>query len=222
MTTQSKISIAMVDDHRLLLDTLSAAINKFDSMRVTFNCINAKDFIAWLKEGNPPPDILLTDINMPDMDGYKLISWVHDHYPKVKIVVLTMYESEIAFIRLLKEGVKGFLRKDIHPAELRRALLSVHEQGCYYCNITTARLARVLHPSQGKSSGIDKAFLTDKEMKFLELSATELPYKAIAMNMEITERMVDNIRDNLFLRLGIKSRVGLALYAVRNGLISWN
>ena len=151
------------------------------------------------------------------MDGYETAKWLALHHPQIKIVILTMYDSEIALIRLLQAGVNGFLKKDIHPAELKNALLTVAGGEYYYSNHTTTKIASLFR----KQSGLQKSILNETEIEFLKLASTDMTYKEIAQAMHITPRHIDNYRDALFTKLEVKSRVGLAIYAVKNGVVTF-
>jgi len=141
-------------------------------------------------------------------------------YPDIKILILTMYDSEIALIRLLQVGVRGFLKKDIHPSDLRRALVSVAEGGYYYSQNATGKLAGFLQKNHSRQLAFDKAMLTEIEIEFLRKASSDLTYKEIAHEMKMSPRAIDGLRDGLFEKLDVKSRVGLAIYAVRNGIVS--
>jgi two-component system, NarL family, invasion response regulator UvrY len=132
-----------------------------------------------------------------------------------------MYDSELALIRLLQAGVKGFMKKDIHPSELLTAIHAVAEQGYYYSSHTSSKLAGLFKETRIGSSPLDKILLDETELSFLRYSATELTYKEIAQKMNLNPRAIDGIRDNLFHQLDVKSRVGLVMYAIRHGIISF-
>jgi two-component system invasion response regulator UvrY len=132
-----------------------------------------------------------------------------------------MYDSEIALIRLLQLGVKGFLKKDIHPTELKRALLAVADNGYYYSQNATGKLASLFQKNHSRQSSIEKSMLSEIEITFLKLASTDMTYKEIAHQMKITPRAIDGYRDTLFDKLDVKSRVGLAIYAVKNGIVTF-
>ena len=137
-----KFKIILVDDHTLLRDALSSLIHSFEEFSVINSLNNGTELIRALSEGYKP-DIVLLDLNMPILDGFETAKWLNVNYPEIKILILTMYDSEIALIRLLKVGVKGFLKKDTHPNELRVALNAVSENGYYYSQDTTGKLANL-------------------------------------------------------------------------------
>lgn len=219
MEKSRKIDILLADDHALLRDALSSLIQSFDEFRVVADAGNGKEVMQVFASGQQP-DLVLLDLNMPQMDGYETAEFLFHHHPEVKILVLTMYDSEIALIRLLKYGVRGFLKKDIHPNELRRALKAVADDGYYYSHSATGKLGSLLQKSQNNQQSLDRVLLSDTEIELLKLASTDLTYKEVALKMNLTPRAVDSLRDNLFEKLDVKSRVGLAIYAVKNGIVS--
>ncbi len=213
-TTITKISLA--DDHQLLRNALASLIDSFGDCKVIHQVNNGEELVAQLKI-SPPPDIAILDLNMPRMGGYETACWLKEHYPQVQVLMLTMYNAEATMIRLLQAGVKGFLKKDVHPSELRFAIQSVIQHGYYYSHNTTGKLVNLFRNNSDAS--IQKNMLNDQEIEFLKLASTDLTYKEIAVEMDLNPRSVDNLRDHLFEKLDVKSRVGLAMYAIRQGLV---
>lgn len=208
--------LILADDHILLREALANLVNNFDGFTVAATAGNGNEVIQAIENGHRP-DIVLMDLNMPELDGYETARWLVQNHPLVKIVILTMYDSEIALIRLLKAGVHGFLKKDIHPAELKNALLTIASGEYYYSNHTTGKIANLFR----KQAGIEKALLNETEIAFLKLASTDMTYKEIAQTMKMTPRHIDSYRDALFTKLDVKSRVGLAIYAVKNGIVTF-
>ena len=171
-------------------------------------------------QDNQVPDVLILDLNMPLMDGYETSNWLVKNKPEVHTLMLTMYDTDLTLIRLLQAGVKGFLKKDIHPEELKFAIRSVVESGYYYSHYVTGKVVNLFRNSLDDNPA-RKGSLSDVEIQFLRLSCTEMTYKAIATEMNLSPRNVDSLRDQLFLRLDVKSRVGLAMFAIRHGLITF-
>jgi len=213
------IKVFLVDDHILLRDALAEVIENFDECKVTGVASDGREMQQIMERGNVP-DLVLLDLNMPVMDGYETAGWLFNCYPQVKTLILTMYDSEIALIRLLQLGVRGFLRKDIHPFELRTAISSVMDNGYYYSHRTTGKLATLFQKSFQDKQSVERVMLSDMDIEFLKLASTDMTYKEIAGKMKISARAVDGYRDSLFTRLEVKSRVGLAIFALKNGLIS--
>ena len=213
------IQVALVDDHILLRNALASLIDRFENCKVVMQVSNGKELAAEISK-NSLPDVVLLDLNMPEWNGFETATWLRDHYPGVHVLMLTMYDSELTLIRLLQAGVKGFLKKDIHPNELNYAIHSVIENGYYYSHNATGKLLNLFRFNVASGSILDKSMLTEIEIRFLQLSCSEMTYKEIAQEMKLNPRGVDNLRDNLFTKLEVKSRVGLAMYAIRHGLVN--
>jgi DNA-binding NarL/FixJ family response regulator len=155
---------------------------------------------------------------MPKMDGYQSAGWIKHHYPDVLVLVLTMFDSEIPLIRLLQQGVKGFIKKDIHPDELKIALSTMKEEGYYYPVQTVGKMVNLFQVNRQNKRELETKSLSPLELEFLNLVCTELTYKEIAIRLNLSPKTIDSLRDQLFVRFDVKSRIGLALYAVKNGV----
>lgn len=220
MAVEKKYAVMLADDHILLREALANLINSFDECRVCGTAGNGEELIDQIGNG-VRPDLLLLDLNMPKKDGYETANWMQANHPEVKILTLTMYDSEIALIRLLRTGVRGFLKKDIHPQELRSAIVAVAKGGYYYSHDATGKLASFFHKNNSTQTSIEKALLNENEIHFLKMASTDMTYKEIAQEMRMTPRAIDGYRDCLFDKLDVKSRVGLAIYAVKNGIVTF-
>src|ERR1700733_6282245 len=202
-----KPSVVLVDDHILLRNGLANLIRSFGGYAVLFEAQNGMDLIRQLKPCYLP-DIVLLDINMPQMDGYDTALWLKHNFPEIKILALSMYDADNSIIRMLKNGAKGYILKDSSPAELRKALDSVVRKGFYYSEMVTGKLIHTLSCLEG-SNGPDSPELTienmlglnDREVEFLKLACTELTYKEIADQMCLSPRTIDGYRDSLFEKL---------------------
>ncbi|MEO7922468.1 MAG: response regulator transcription factor [Chitinophagaceae bacterium] len=217
--TTDIVKIALADDHALLRNALASLIDGFGDCRVVYQCGNGRELTENIR-GGLLPDVILLDLSMPVMDGFETAAWLQEHAPAVHVLMLTMYDSELSLIRLLQVGVKGFLKKDIHPSELKFAIESVMQSGYYYSNHTTGKLVNLFRQNAEGNSSLQKAMLTDQEVKFLKLACSDLTYKEIAQKIGLNPRSVDTLRDQLFIKLDVKSRVGLALVALRHGIVT--
>jgi two-component system, NarL family, invasion response regulator UvrY len=216
---ENTIKIALVDDHVLLRNALSNLINGFDGCSIIHQANNGAELLQLLAK-SPLPDIILLDLNMPIMDGFETAYWLKENHPDIHVLMLTMYDSELTLIRLLQAGVKGFLKKDIGPAELKFAITSVMKSGYYYSTQTAGRLANIFRNGSKENLRLQGSMLSEPEIRFLRLACTDLTYKEIAQSIGYTPRAVDALRDNLFVKLDVKSRVGLVMVAIKNGIVS--
>lgn len=219
LQTEPIIKIAMADDHVLLRNALASLINSFANCRVIYQAGTGKELTVMISSG-AVPDVVILDLNMPEMDGYETAAWLQAKFPQVQVLMLTMYDSELSLIRLLQAGVKGFLKKDIHPDELKFAIQSVMHAGYYYSNHTTGKLANLFRNSSEGNNSLQKAMLTEHELNFLKFACSDLTYKEIAQKMSLNPRTIDTLRDQLFIKLDVKSRVGLAIVAIKHGIVT--
>jgi two-component system, NarL family, invasion response regulator UvrY len=220
-----KVKIAIVDDHNLFRKGLIKLINLGDvdgKYVILFEAENGEV----LKEKITPkclPDVVLMDINMPGMDGYEAVDWLHKYYPNVNVLVVSMLESEEAIIRMLRLGVKGYLSKDIEVEDMHQALGAIANKGYYYSEAVSGIMAQNIRESDfnGAIKSVAAKDLSENEIEFLKLACTELTYQQIADKMNLSPKTIENYRESLFRKFKAKSRVGLAMYAVKNGLVKF-
>jgi DNA-binding NarL/FixJ family response regulator len=218
--TISKPGVALVDDHVLLRNGLARLIGSFGQYDVLFEARSGKDLIRQLPSARIP-DLVLLDINMPEMDGYETACWLRRHYPEIKILALSMYDTDNSIVRMLKNGVKGYILKDSEPAELKLALESVVQKGFYYSEMITGKLIHTINALDEPEYHVRHLLrLNERELEFMKLVCTEWTYKEIADQMYLSPRTIDGYRDSLFEKLNVRTRVGLVMYAIRNGIVA--
>lgn len=208
--------LALVDDHVLLRNGLSVLVKNLGH-EVLLEASNGQEFIEKLKPGLLP-QIVLMDINMPEMDGYDCTKWLKKKYPDVKVLALSMYDNEVSIIRMLQSGAKGYILKDSDPAELEGAIDALMNKGFYYSELVSGKMINAINKME-ETEAVLGIKLNDREICFLKHTCTELSYRDIAEKMLVSPRTVDGYRDALFQKLRVKSRVGLVVYAIRNGIV---
>jgi two-component system, NarL family, invasion response regulator UvrY len=221
MQSKQPPKLALVDDHRLFRKGLISLIEMVNSnYEILFEADNGIDLQEKIDKNNLP-DLVLMDVNMPRMDGFEAVIWLSEHYPLVKILAISMVEREESIVRMLKLGVKGYLSKDVEPKELGEAIDAVLNKGFYYTDFITGKLVHSLQNGSEESNVKSEALklMNDREKDFLQLACSELTYNEIAAQMFLSPKTIDGYRNALFEKLKVKSRVGLALYAVKHGLV---
>ena len=218
MKANSKIKVALVDDHSLLRNGLAGLINSFNDYIVLFEADNGTDFQKKLVKDNLP-DLVLMDINMPEMDGFATTQWLKQNYPLIHVLALSMYDNENSIIRMFKAGAKGYILKDSEPAELKDALDSILKKGYYYSELVTGKLIHSINKMDEDADVRNLSQLNSREIEFLKYACTEMTYKEIADKMFLSPRTIDGYRDTLFEKLNLKTRVGLVMYAIKNGIV---
>jgi DNA-binding NarL/FixJ family response regulator len=196
-----KFSIIYADDHRLVREAISNYINVSLHFQVIHSVPNGKELIALIKQGIIP-HIVILDIEMPVLNGYDTAKWLKIHYPAIKILILTAFDNETVKAIAMANGAHAFSSKDISPLEMEAVL-----------NQLTA-VPSVMHTTNLSLS------ITEAEQLFLNWICTDKTYDEIAGCMHISLRQVERIRENLFDKLKTSSRTSLAVFAVKNGVIT--
>lgn len=213
-----KKTVVIIDDHLLVAKAIASLIEQMHKYEVLYVADHGKQFVQWMKGRKTGPDIVLLDINMPYMNGYETAAWIREHVPDTSILTLTMQNDEPSIINMIRAGASGYLLKDVHPTELEKALDMVLERGFYYSDLVANKLIKTFTEEETTPKEIPVK-LNDRELQFLTLACTEMTYKEIAREMGLSSRTVEGYRDQLFVKLNIKSRVGLAIYAIRMGVV---
>ncbi|NHN25056.1 response regulator transcription factor [Flavobacterium jejuense] len=208
-----KKTIVVVDDHLLIANALSSIISNFEAFEVLYVCENGLELQNKINQ-HPIPDIVLLDISMPIMDGFETANWLKKDYPNTLIMALSMQDDEQSLIKMIKNGAKGYMLKNAHPKELEEALQKILKNGQYFQEWATSKVLSTLHYNHNNSNEIK---ISDREKEFLKYTVTEMTYKEISEKMFCSPRTVENYRDSLFEKLELKTRVGLAVYAIKNG-----
>lgn len=208
--------VAVVDDHSLMRNALARLIATFKNFSIIFEGSNGKDLVDKI-QNHLIPDIVLLDINMPVMDGYEAAKWLSMNYPQIKVLALSMQSDEGSIIKMLRLGAKGYLTKNVEPEELVIALESVINKDFYLSDSVSGKVISGLHKDYHQP--LEPVMLIDKEKEFLRLVCTELPYKDIAEQLCVSPRTIDDYRNTLFEKLKVHTRMGLAMYAIRNDLV---
>lgn len=214
----NSIRIAVVDDHGLYRKGLVNLICSLsENFQVVLQASNGKDFLDQLKN-EQAPDLAIVDIDMPLMNGFETAEVLRAEFPAIHVLIISMLEDEQSLIKMLRLGVKGFLSKDVEPDELKAAIESVSNGAFHHNEALTGKLIRALQADS--TPGEPGHRLNEREVQFLEYCCTELTYKEIADKMCLSPKTIDGYRAVLFERLGTKSRVGLVMYAIKNGIVT--
>ena len=214
---KSKITIALADDHTMFRKGLAHLINVEPDMGVIVEAGDGIELLQKIATLKSPPDMCILDVNMPRMDGRETIVNLRKDYPTIKVLVLSMVDHEHILIEMLRQGAGGYLLKEDDPAEMMEAIRSIHNHRYYHSELVSGRMINWIQ-KDNESPGT----LSDREREFLKLCVSELVYKEIAEQMGLSTRTVHNFRDQLFQKLNVKSRIGLALYALKVGIAEVN
>lgn len=208
----SKIKLALVDDHKLFRTALQQTLEQTGKFEVLLSAENGVDAEERISAAAEKPEIVLLDIFMPVKDGHDTLKTLSANYPDIKVLALTMEDDIDEVAKMIKGGAVGYMLKDCTIEALTEALEQIKENGFYYNSLTNQAIRMQLADDVTNQ----QVSLTDRETEFLQWACSELTYKEIADKMNVGVRTVDSYRDNLFDKLGARSRVGLVLYAIKN------
>jgi len=211
--------VVLIDDHPLMRNGLSTLIDSYEGFTVLFEADNGKDFISQLNANNLP-NLVLLDITMPEMDGFETAKWIKENHPEIKVLALSMMDDEFSIIRMLKLGARGYIVKNTKAKELLQALKEVMELGFHLNEKVNNKLADSFYRMASIGGKDPLNNITDKEREFLVHACSDKTYKEIASEMLVSPRTVDSYRDALLEKLNVKSRVGLVMFAIKNGIVA--
>lgn len=204
-------TIAMADDHTLLRNALAQVIEGLGNYRVVVQAANGRELLDKLKEIECP-DLLLLDINMPEMNGIETAKEVSRQYPGIKIIALSMMEDELMLVRMIINGARGIILKDAEPFQLKEVLENVLKTGYHFNELNKGRLIYSLKQNID-DPGNAVPELSEIEGRLCELACTEKTDMEIVRELGVKIQDLNGYRISFYEKLGLKTRTGLALYA---------
>ncbi len=209
-----KITLALVDDHQIVIDGLTSLLKGHDKFKFAFATTNSGEVIERIAQ--TPIDVLLTDVMMPKLPGNELAKQVKQKYPDVKILALSMSGQGDLVNEMIEDAdISGYVLKNIGKQELITALEKIADGGIYFSDEVIDELQRT---SQRKKQNAE-AHLTDREVEITRLIEKEYNNKQIAESLFISERTVETHRKNIFRKTNTNSVIGLVKYAYEHKLI---
>lgn len=218
---EAKKNIILLDDHVIIRNGLKELIEKIGPFRISKQFDNGAEFLASVS-GKMNADLIILDINMPGMNGDVVMEQLNKEGISTPVLVLTVSEDEEMMVRLFRLGVRGYLKKNCHSEELKKALTEILQSGYYHNEFLTYSL-RAGRDANRKNPQQMLEQLTEREKEFLKLVCDENEYKyeQIAELMHVQHRTVDGYRESIFEKFGIKSKTGLVLFILRHNLFDY-
>jgi len=212
-----KLKVFIADDHTIFRKALVSMIRDFERVEEVKDAENGKELLAIMKFDMP--DVVVVDLQMPVMDGVEASKKIIEKYPGVKIVILTMVDSEQYILHMIEMGVHAFLLKNTDPEELEKAIYSVHENDFYNNQLVAAALRRNLKNLSIRTSSIRQE-LSDREKEIVLLVCQEFTNKEIGDKLNISDRTVETHKSRIMEKIGARSAIGIVKYAYETHLIS--
>jgi two-component system response regulator NreC len=214
-----QVRIIIADDHEVFRDGLKLMLSKEQGYSITGEAGNGMELVAMAKETTP--DIILTDIKMPKMDGIEAARQIHQHNNNIGIIALSMFNEESLVVDMLEAGALGYLLKSSDKAEIIDAINNVYHNHPYYCKSTSARLAITITESKfnpyKRGQSVDILF-SAKEIEIIRLICEEYSAKEIGDKLFHSMRTVEGYRSKIMEKMNAKNTAGVVIYAVRHGI----
>lgn len=207
------ISVLIVDDHPIIRQGIRGLLASAPDIEVAGEASSGEEALSLVESA--PPDVLLLDMELPDIHGAQLAQQVQDRYPQVKILVLSAFDDAVYVRELLALGAAGYLMKEEAPEAIVEAIRGVAQGGQgWYSRRIAAMLGNWL-----QQGGLRDEQLTLREQEVLRLVVEGKTNQAIAVELEISEKTVEKFMKSIFTKLNVSSRVEAAVYAVQAGLL---
>lgn len=210
------INVMLADDHVLIREGIKQLLEFDGSMKVIAEASDGIECLEKLK--NVKPDILLLDINMPNMNGIDVLKELKEKNDPLKVLILTVHSEVVYLVKAVDIGANGYILKDSGSAELKQAINAVIDEGSYIQpNLIPALNSRLINRDMDKEKLVS---LTKREVEILTQVACGMFNKEIAVNLNISERTVKNHISNIFKKIDASDRTQAAVFAIRNNIVN--
>lgn len=210
------IKILIADDHQMFIDGVKSLLRKEENIEFIGEVHNGVEALSFLE--NKKPDLLITDISMPEMDGVQLTKKVKRLYPEVKILVLSMHDDKDIISEILLAEAEGYILKNTGKIELTKAIEYITEGSTHYSKEVLSIMMQKVKKQHQSSEEIK--VLTERELEIVKLIVQEYSTSDIAEQLFISPRTVDTHRKNIMSKTNSKTIIGLIKYAFKHGLIN--
>ncbi len=212
------IKVAIADDHQIFRKGVILSMRTYTDIKFVMEAENGEDLLAKIPES--APDVILCDLKMPLKDGIDATKQITKDFPRIRVIILTMYEDERFVGHLMDCGAAGYLLKSTDPSEINKAIHEVVNTGFYLNPFVNKILIKKNYSKQKFNPSLTtEIIVTEREKEVLTLVCMEFTAAEIAKKMDISSRTVEAIKDRLMERFGVKNSVGLVFYAMKNQLI---
>ena len=214
------IKVAIADDHKIFRDGIKMSLSEKENIKMMWEAEDGKDMMH--KISVKPPDVLLMDIRMPEIDGINALEILRTEYKAIKVIVLTMYDDQQMINKVMEMGANAYLTKTTDPDEIYQAILTcVHEEFYFNDLVNNAVMGKLQARKNvrhifSNNTNID---FSEKEIKILELLAADKTTEEISKSIFLSPRTIEAIRQNMKNKVNVKTMSGLIMYAMRNKII---
>ena len=218
MTTGNNIRIIIADDHEIFRDGFKLMLTKQNDITLVGEAENGKELLELTRQLQP--DVVITDIKMPVMDGIEATLKIAEQFPGVGIIGLSMFDEDDLIIDMLEAGAKGFLIKNANKDQIIEAIKTVYNDEPYYCKTTSRKLTQMIAKSRfNPYKKTQKAEFTEREKEIIIMISQEMTNKEIGDKIFLSVRTIEGHRLKILEKMNVKNSVGLVVYAIKHGLL---
>ncbi len=215
---KSGLTVYLADDHTLFRKAMVNLIREFPDVSEVKDAENGKQLLSLIRESRP--DVAIIDLQMPVMDGTEASQIIISKYPHVKIIILTMHDSDRYILHMMEMGVHAFLLKNTEPDELEAAIKAVHEKDFYHNDLVAMVLRKnVRQKSISQRPDFAPNDLSEREKEIIRLVCQELTIKEIGDRLSLSENTIRNHKANIMEKIEVNNAIGLVKYAYQTGLL---
>lgn len=212
------VRLAIADDHKIFRDGIRMALKNRDHIQLIWEAEDGREMMQKIK--TDPPDILLMDIRMPELDGISALQIIRKQYEKIKVIVLSMYDDKEMISKVMDYGANSYLTKTTDPDEIYKAILTCINEDFYFTDLVkSAVLLRLQQKRKVRKSYPETIKFSEKELNILKLISEDKTTEEISEEAYMSPRTVESIRQNMKSKVGVKTIGGLLMYAVRTKLL---
>jgi two-component system, NarL family, response regulator NreC len=216
MITNADIKLVIADDHEIFRDGFKLMLTKYPEIFLAGEAENGKQLVELVQKIKP--DVVITDIKMPMMDGIEATKKIIELLPNTGIIGLSMFDEDDLIVDMLEAGAKGFLIKNAGKEQIIEAIKTVYNNDPYYCKSTSHKLTNMIAKSKFNPYKITpKVTFNEREKEIITLICKEFANKEIADKLFLSVRTVEGHRLKILEKMNVKNTVGLVVYAIKNG-----
>lgn len=218
MKVTSPIKIILADDHEIFRDGFKAMIKKQPSVELIAEASNGEELVELTR--SLKPDVVVTDIKMPKMDGLQATKVLSTEFPSLGIIALSMMDEENLIMEMMEAGARGYLLKNAHKDEIMEAIKAVRSGLIYYCDGTSSKLTRLIAKNERIPfiRKMPKPEFSPKEINVIQYICQEMTNKEIADKLNLSIRTIEGYRDRILEKIGARNSAGIVVYAIRNNI----
>lgn len=217
----SPITIVIADDHEIFRDGFKEMVKRFPEVQLIGEAENGKELMDLVKRLSP--DVVLTDIKMPLMDGIEAARQLIKNKCTTRIIALSMFDEENLIIDMLEAGAKGYLLKNTHKHEIIEAIKAVHDGKTYYCKHTSEKLLQLIAKSKfNPYKKIAKPQFSEREVQIIRMICDQLSNKEIAEKLNLSVRTIEGYREKVQEKMDVHNTAGIVVYAIKTSIYSIN